>query len=104
MRFTQAQDQRRQEAPSADITVRNTSDRRLDGWKLDFAFPGQQKINSVWNAKATQNGSDVHVTPESWTNPIPAGGSVSFGLNGSSTGGNGTPTSFSLDGRSCAVA
>ncbi|MGW7072729.1 cellulase family glycosylhydrolase [Streptomyces sp. NPDC054855] len=86
---------------NADVTIRNTSDKKIDGWKLGFAFPGQQKINSVWNAKAVQSGAAVHVTPESWTNSIPAGGTVSFGLNGSSTGPNTAPTSFTLDSKTC---
>ncbi|MEV5610899.1 cellulase family glycosylhydrolase [Streptomyces sp. NPDC052225] len=86
---------------NADVTVRNTSDRALDGWKLDFAFSGQQKVTSIWNAKATQSGTAVHVTPESWTSAVPAGGSVSFGFSGSSTGTNAVPTAFTLDGRAC---
>ncbi|MFI5665020.1 cellulase family glycosylhydrolase [Streptomyces sp. NPDC051684] len=89
---------------NADVTVRNTSDQKIDGWKLDFTFPGQQKINSVWNAKAAQDGTAVHITPESWTNSIPAGGTVSFGLNGSSSGTNTAPKAFSLDGKTCTTA
>ncbi|MEV7192153.1 cellulase family glycosylhydrolase [Streptomyces sp. NPDC093510] len=89
---------------NADITVRNTSKQAVDGWGLDFAFPAQQKIRSVWNARATQDGARVHVTPESWTRTIPADGSVSFGLNGSSTGGNAAPSTFTLNGKTCTVA
>lgn len=89
---------------NADVTIRNTSDEKIDGWELGFAFPGQQKINSVWNAKAVQSGAGVRITPEPWTNSLPAGGTVSFGLNGSSTGANTAPTSFTLDGRTCTAA
>ncbi|MGW6057499.1 cellulase family glycosylhydrolase [Streptomyces sp. NPDC055189] len=86
---------------NAEITVRNPSTQKVDDWGLDFAFPAQQKINSVWNARATQDGARVHVTPESWTKTIPAGGSVSFGLNGSSTGNNAAPDAFTLNGKTC---
>ncbi|MFI6941971.1 cellulase family glycosylhydrolase [Streptomyces sp. NPDC050418] len=89
---------------NADITVRNTSAQTMDGWNLDFTFTGQQKINSVWNAKASQDNARVRITPESWTRSIPAGGSVSFGLNGSSSGTNTAPAAFALDGNRCAVA
>ncbi|MEV0122100.1 cellulase family glycosylhydrolase [Streptomyces sp. NPDC050703] len=88
---------------NADVTIRNTSGEKVEGWKLDFSFPGQQKLNAVWNAKATQTGSDVHVTPEPWTGSIPANGTVSFGFNGSSTGTNAAPRTFTLDGRTCAT-
>ncbi|TXS44003.1 cellulase family glycosylhydrolase [Streptomyces sp. t39] len=87
---------------NADVTIRNTGTSAVKGWRLDFAFPGGQRVVSAWNAKVTQQGSQVHATHESWTETIPAGGSVSFGLNGASTGGNGTPAAFSLNGASCA--
>ncbi|MEV5546162.1 cellulose-binding domain-containing protein [Streptomyces sp. NPDC052309] len=86
---------------NAEVTIRNTGTAPVDGWRLDFAFPGGQRINSVWNARATQDGDRVIVTHESWTRTIPAGGSVSFGLNGTSTGGNGVPASFTLNGAAC---
>ncbi|MEU1017293.1 cellulase family glycosylhydrolase [Streptomyces sp. NPDC005898] len=89
---------------NADITIRNTSGQRIDGWQLAFAFSGQQKINSVWNAKAVQSGADVRATPESWTHSIPANGTVSFGFNGSSTGANTPPKAFTLDGKACTTA
>ncbi|MER6347044.1 cellulase family glycosylhydrolase [Streptomyces sp. NPDC001595] len=86
---------------NADVTIRNRSTQPVDGWELTFAFPGTQKLTSVWNAKATQEGNTVRAVHESWTRTIPAGGSVSFGLSGSSTGGNGVPTAFTLNGRAC---
>ncbi|MFJ8648576.1 cellulase family glycosylhydrolase [Streptomyces sp. NPDC093546] len=87
---------------NADVTIRNTGTREIKGWQLDFAFPGGQTLNSAWNAKAVQQGAQVRATPEQWTATIPAGGSVSFGINGSSTGGNGVPAAFTLNGAACA--
>ncbi|MFF9327303.1 cellulase family glycosylhydrolase [Streptomyces sp. NPDC014776] len=88
---------------NADVTVRNTGTTAVKGWQLAFAFPGGQQIGSVWNAKAVQQGSAVLVSNESWTETIPAGGTVSFGFNGSSTTGtNGVPAAFSLNGLPCA--
>ena len=89
---------------NSDVTVRNLGTAVIDGWALDFAFPAEQKINSIWNAKATQSGHNVHVTNEAWTKTIPAGGSVTFGLNGSSTAGtNGVPAGFTLNSSVCTI-
>ncbi|MGW0562275.1 cellulase family glycosylhydrolase [Streptomyces sp. NPDC003016] len=87
---------------NADVTVRNTGTQEIKGWQLDFAFPGSQTLNSAWNAKVVQQGTQLRATNESWTETIPAGGAVSFGLNGSSTGANGIPAAFSLNGVTCA--
>jgi mannan endo-1,4-beta-mannosidase len=87
---------------NAEVTIRNTGTTDIRGWQLEFAFPGDQKLTSVWNAKAVQQGNRVTATHEAWTQTVPAGGSVSFGLSGSSTGGNGVPASFTLNGSTCA--
>ncbi|MBC9711482.1 cellulase family glycosylhydrolase [Streptomyces sp. TRM66268-LWL] len=88
---------------NAEVTVRNTSAKAMEGWQLGFAFRGEERITSIWNAKAAQDGKQVRVTPESWTRTIPAGGSVSFGLSASTTGGTAAPASFQLDGAACAT-
>ncbi|MFG3497706.1 cellulase family glycosylhydrolase [Streptomyces sp. NPDC047928] len=87
---------------NADVTIRNTGATAVRGWQLDFAFPGGQTVVSSWNARVTQQGARVRATHEPWTETIPAGGTVSFGINGSSTGGNGIPGAFSLNGTGCA--
>lgn len=90
---------------NAEVTIRNNGAVSISGWTLRFAFPAAQTINSVWNAKATQSGRQVTVTNESWTSNIAAGGTVSFGLNGSSVQGtNGVPETFTLNAIPCAVA
>ncbi|MFG3344238.1 cellulase family glycosylhydrolase [Streptomyces sp. NPDC048018] len=87
---------------NADVTIRNTGLQAVKGWRLDFAFPGGQTVTSAWNAKVVQEGNQVRATHESWTETIPAGGSVSFGLSASSTGGNAAPVAFTLNGVACA--
>ncbi len=89
---------------NADVTVRNTGATAVTGWQLVFSFPGNQTINSVWNARATQSGKQVTATNEAWTAAIPAGGSVNFGLNAASVSGtNGVPSQFALNGKVCAI-
>ncbi|MFJ5079533.1 cellulose binding domain-containing protein [Streptomyces sp. NPDC088553] len=65
----------------ADITVRNTGEQPLKGWKLDFTLPEGTTVNSVWNASVTQIGRRVRATGESWTESVPIGRAVSFGVN-----------------------
>ncbi|MFF1281595.1 cellulase family glycosylhydrolase [Streptomyces sp. NPDC058299] len=86
---------------NADVTIRNTGTTAVKGWQLAFAFPGGQKLNSAWNARAVQQGGEVRASNESWTETIPAGSTVSFGFNGSSTGANGVPAAFTLNGGTC---
>ncbi|WP_435826737.1 cellulose binding domain-containing protein [Nonomuraea dietziae] len=51
-----------------------------------------------------ESGRQVTATNESWTANIPAGGTVSFGLNGPSTQGtNGVPAAFTLNDTTCAT-
>ncbi|MFJ5778983.1 cellulase family glycosylhydrolase [Streptomyces sp. NPDC093094] len=84
---------------NADVTIHNTGEQDLKGWKLGFAFPGDQQINSAWNAKVSRNGRQVTAADEPWTQDIPVRGSVSFGLNASGPGA--VPSEFSLDGVPC---
>ncbi|MER7700420.1 MULTISPECIES: cellulase family glycosylhydrolase [unclassified Streptomyces] len=86
---------------NADVTVRNTGTEEIKGWQLDFAFPGSQTLHHSWNAKVVQDGRRLRATDEPWTETIPAGGAVSFGLNGASTGPNGVPAEFALNGTAC---
>ncbi|MGW0466294.1 cellulase family glycosylhydrolase [Streptomyces sp. NPDC003027] len=87
---------------NAHITIRNTGTQAIKGWRLDFAFPDGQTVNSAWNARVVQEGNQVRATHETWTETIPAGGTVSFGLSASSTGGNAVPATFTLNGATCA--
>ncbi|BFV55429.1 hypothetical protein KCMC57_up05330 [Kitasatospora sp. CMC57] len=89
---------------NGDVTIRNTGTAAVNGWALDFSFPADQKVNSAWNARASQSGRAVHVVQEDWTRTIPAGGSVSFGFNASSVPGtNGIPAAFVLNGAACSI-
>ncbi|MEU7282106.1 cellulase family glycosylhydrolase [Streptomyces sp. NPDC045431] len=87
---------------NADVTIRNTGTHTIKGWQLDFAFPGGQTVNSAWNAKVVQQGNQVRATHESWTETVAPGATVSFGFSASSTGGNGVPAAFLLNGAACA--
>ncbi|PFG42660.1 cellulose 1,4-beta-cellobiosidase [Isoptericola jiangsuensis] len=89
---------------TGSITLKNDSASTVDGWELVFAFADGQAITQGWSAEYAQSGPTVTVTPAAWSSSIPAGGSVSFGFNGSHSGTNTEPTAFTLDGTACTVA
>ena len=89
---------------TANVTVKNTSSSAINGWSLKFTFPSGQAITQAWSSVATQSGSAVTLTNAAWNGSIPAGGSQQIGFNGSHTGTNTAPSSFSLNGTTCTVA
>ena len=56
----------------ANITIGNTGTAAINGWKLTFTFPGDQKVTNAWNATVTQSGASVTATNASVTPSIPA--------------------------------
>ena len=73
-----------------------------DQW-LDthVSFPGDQKIANAWNAAVSQTGQNVSAANLSYNATIPAGGSQSFGFQGTWTSSDASPTSFSVNGVAC---
>jgi polygalacturonase len=70
-------------------------------WTLAFAFPSGQQVSSGWDGTWTQSGADVSVASESYNGTLATGASTSIGFNGSYTGTNTNPTSFTLNGAAC---
>jgi mannan endo-1,4-beta-mannosidase len=89
---------------TANITITNTGTSTLNNWTLVFTFPGSQQVTQGWNGTFTQQGAQVTVKNASYNGTIAAGGSVSPGFNGSWTGSNASPTSFTLNGGQCSIA
>ncbi|MGE3819186.1 MAG: cellulose binding domain-containing protein, partial [Isosphaeraceae bacterium] len=84
------------------VVVTNTSATPRNGWTLSFDFAGQ--ITSIWDAKVVSTSGDHHVVSGAgWNDTIPAGGTVSFGFNGSPGGGAAVPTNFVLGGGAAAT-
>ncbi|WP_406391282.1 cellulase family glycosylhydrolase [Streptomyces sp. NBC_00882] len=84
-----------------EIAVRNTGTSAVSGWKLAFTFANGQTVSTMWGGTAAQSGGSVTVTPASYTNTIPAGGSVTVGFIGSKGATNTAPSAFTLNGASC---
>ena len=75
--------------------VKNTGPSTLNGWKLGWTFPGDQKISSLWNGSYTQAGEAVTVSNESYNASIAPGGTVTVGFTGTYTSNDTAPSSIS---------
>ncbi|MGW3652116.1 glycoside hydrolase family 6 protein [Streptomyces sp. NPDC000878] len=87
---------------TAAVTVTNNSAAK-SSWAVKWSYAGNQQVTSGWNAKITQSGTAVTAANETYNGTLGTGSSVSFGFNGSYSGTNALPTSFTLDGVTCNV-
>ncbi|MFJ8494977.1 glycoside hydrolase family 6 protein [Streptomyces sp. NPDC094038] len=87
---------------TAAVTVTNNSAAK-SSWAVKWSYAGNQQVTSYWNSKIAQSGTAVTASNETYNGTLAAGGSVSFGFNGSYSGTNAVPTAFTLDGVTCNV-
>ncbi|TDE53618.1 cellobiohydrolase [Nonomuraea mesophila] len=87
---------------TANITLKNTGD-ALSSWTLAFDYPttGQKYTPSGWGAQWSQSGTRVTGANMSYNGSLAGGASISVGFNGTWTGSNPDPTSFSVNGTTC---
>lgn len=83
------------------VTLANTGGTAWNTWTLGFAFPGNQKMSQGWSATWSQTGAQVTATSLAYNGAVPAGGSTSIGFNGTYTGTNAAPTTFTVNGTTC---
>jgi predicted carbohydrate-binding protein with CBM5 and CBM33 domain len=57
----------------------------VNGWTVNFTWPGSQTLAQLWNGRATSSGSLVTVRNESYNGAVPAGNFTTFGFLGSGT-------------------
>lgn len=90
---------------TATITITNTGTSTLTGWTLGFSFPSTgQQVGQGWSATYRQTGTAVTATNLSYNGTLAPGASTSFGFNGTHTGSNPKPTTFTLNGVACTVS
>ncbi|MER6346751.1 glycoside hydrolase family 6 protein [Streptomyces sp. NPDC001595] len=87
---------------TAAVTVTNNGAAK-SGWSVKWSYAGNQKVTSAWNAKVTQSGTAVTAANESYNGQLATGGSASFGFQGTYSGTNAIPATFTLDGVTCNV-
>lgn len=85
---------------TANVTVTNLGD-AVTSWTVAWAFGAGQAVTQMWDAVAAQSGSQVSANNMPYNATIAANGSVSFGFNGSWSGSNPVPASFSMNGVQC---
>ncbi|MFC6080497.1 glycoside hydrolase family 11 protein [Sphaerisporangium aureirubrum] len=86
---------------TATVTVTNSGSSAINGWTLTWPFSSGQQITSSWNATVTQSGSSVTARNVAYNGSLAPGANTSFGFQGTHTGNNPNPTSFTLNGSAC---
>ncbi|KUO19875.1 glycoside hydrolase family 6 protein [Streptomyces dysideae] len=87
---------------TAAVTVTNNGAAK-SGWSVKWSYAGNQQVTSGWNARISQSGTAVTATNESYNGTLATGGSASFGFQGTYSGTNALPATFTLDGVTCNV-
>lgn len=91
---------------TAGVTIINTGTTTMNNWTLAFTFPSGQRVSQGWNATWTQatGSANVTATNMSYNGTLAANGSTTIGFNGTYTGTNTAPSTFTLNGATCATA
>ncbi|MEV0847612.1 glycoside hydrolase family 6 protein [Streptomyces sp. NPDC049954] len=89
---------------TADVTLKNTGTTAITAWKADFPLPSGQAVTNAWNATITVSGGTATAVHVAHNADIPAGGSVSFGFQGTSSGAYAAPATLSVNGKSCTLS
>ncbi|GEK20246.1 glycoside hydrolase family 6 protein [Cellulomonas xylanilytica] len=84
----------------ADVTITNLGD-PISSWTVGWTYGSGQKITQLWNGTATQSGSTVSVASLSYNGSLGTNGKANFGFNGSWSGSNAIPASFTVNGTAC---
>ncbi|WP_431882844.1 cellulose binding domain-containing protein [Micromonospora gifhornensis] len=84
----------------ANVTITNLGD-PVTSWTLNWNYGAGQRVAEAWNATVSQSGAAVTARNVGYNGTIPTNGSTSFGFNGTWSGSNPDPTSFTLNGVTC---
>jgi len=90
----------------ASIDIRNTGPAITNGWSLVFNFPNGQRLQNGWPVAFNQPANSATLTISSnaaWNQSIATNGVFTVGFNGTFSGTNNPPASFTLNGTTCTV-
>ncbi|MEU4639324.1 serine/threonine-protein kinase [Micromonospora sp. NPDC023814] len=87
---------------AAELTLTNTGQQELRGWRMSFTFPGQQTVTKSVPVPVRQQGRTVLVEPAP-ERALAPGASEKFTLTGRHTGVNPLPVEFRLGDETCGV-
>ncbi len=86
---------------AAAITVHNSGQTPVEGWHLEFGWPGDQTLVGAEAGTWAQQGRQVVVRPPGEQAALAPGASHQFGLSGQYQTLNAMPASFALGGTRC---
>lgn len=86
----------------ATVTVTNAGHAAVTDWRLNFDFPGRQRVTGSESARWEQHDRSVSLRPAART-PLAPNDSVTLRIAGAYQGRNLLPVDFDLGGRACAV-
>ena len=64
----------------ATVTVRNGGTEALAGWRVSWRWPGDEQIQTLWNAEAHESTTGVTVGNTPYNAKLSPGGSTTFGM------------------------
>jgi hypothetical protein len=81
----------------AALSLVNNQSTNVNNWRLEFDYAAN--IDSIWDATiVSHTGTHYVIAGAGWNNTIAAGGTVSFGFNGSPGHTTAAPSSYLLNG------
>lgn len=81
---------------NANVKIENTGDDTIQNWYLSFEYDDQ--ITNIWNAEISTHEENQYIVKNAgWNQDIVAGGSIEFGISGS-TAFNEFPENFNVVG------
>ncbi|MET9230185.1 cellulose binding domain-containing protein [Lentzea sp. NPDC003310] len=88
---------------TANLTITNTGTTPVSGWSLVFTLPGGQTITGGWSATYSPASGQVTARNVSYNGELAPGASTTVGFQATHTGNAAAPSSFSLNGNTCAT-
>ncbi len=89
---------------TAGLTLTNRGTEAISGWTLTYGYTGNQQLSSGWSGIWSQAGKTVTAKNASWNGTIAAGAAVTTGAQFTYSGTDTAPTSFAINGTTCAGA
>jgi mannan endo-1,4-beta-mannosidase len=65
---------------TVNVAIENV-EAEIDGWEIEWEFPGDQEIINLWGGSFTQEGTNVVIEDGGWNAEIAQGSSTGFGFN-----------------------
>jgi cellulose 1,4-beta-cellobiosidase len=85
---------------TAGLGITNLGD-PVSSWAIEWDFAGNQQVTQGWSGTFTQSAKHVTVKSLSYNGALATNASTSLGFNGSYSGTNTAPTTFTLNGTTC---